>query len=740
MARIIIVSNRLPITIDRKDGELIYHPSAGGLATGLNSLDQKDIQRVWIGWPGKPVEDEGEKASITDLFLKDNMVPVFLTQEDVGLFYEGFSNKTIWPHYHYFTQYTIYSETYWKAYKKVNQHFADVVSENIREGDMVWVHDYQLMLVPGMLRKNFPDLSIGFFLHIPFPSYEIFRTLPWRSEILEGILGADQIGFHTFGYMRHFLSAVYRIKGYTHDFGNLIINNRLVNADVFPMGIDYDKYAFADISRDIPENEREEVRFIQDYSRRFNRKLILSIDRLDYSKGIPQRVKAYERFLKKNAHYHGKVSLIMVVVPSRANVEQYHNLKVELDELVGRINGEMGTFNWIPIRYYYRSFPFNSLIAMYQAAHIALITPLRDGMNLVAKEFIACKHKSLRGVLVLSEMTGAASELTDALIINPNDINGIVSALERAMEMPEHEQASLLVEMQKKLQKYNVKHWAHNFIQRQMEVKKDQKDRTTKLLTEENLSNLYKAYQEAENRLLLLDYDGTLVGFKNDPKAAFPDEELKEILSRLLNQDGTKAVIISGRDRYTLGEWFKNMGIEMVSEHGVWLWREEKWHLNENVMSNWKSAVLPIMENLVERTPGSFIEEKDYTLAWHYRRIDNDLGANRVREIKEQLEYLTSNHNLQVLEGNKVVEVRNAGVNKGKASSLWLNRRTWDFIMAIGDDHTDEDTFRAMPEHAYTIKVGLDRTEAKYKVYSNEEVRILLKTLANSDKMKMVES
>ncbi|MEZ4774983.1 MAG: bifunctional alpha,alpha-trehalose-phosphate synthase (UDP-forming)/trehalose-phosphatase [Bacteroidia bacterium] len=724
MSRIIIVSNRLPVTIDRKQGELIYHPSAGGLATGLKSLDSPS-KRIWVGWPGNPVEDELERESISYQFYRDGMVPVFLSQQEVEDFYEGFSNKTIWPHFHYFTQYTVYRDEYWNAYKSVNQHFANVVAATIEKDDTVWIHDYQLMLVPGMLRKEFPDLSIGFFLHIPFPSYEIFRTLPWREELLEGIAGADQIGFHTFGYMRHFLSAAYRITGYEHSFGKLMVDNRIANVDVFPMGIDYEKYAHPDQE----EAVSEEVRYIREYSQK--QKLILSIDRLDYSKGIPQRIKAYELFLKRNKKYHGKVSLVLIVVPSRSNVAQYKSLKVEIDELVGRINGSYGTFNWIPIRYYYRSFPFNSLIALYRSSHIALITPLRDGMNLVAKEFVATKEDSKRGVLILSEMAGASSELSDALIINPNDINDIERALTTAMEMSEEEQARTLTEMQRRLSQYNIKHWANNFIQQLTEVKKLQKDRQTKLLNEGSLEKLIHDFQSASSRLLLLDYDGTLVGFKNEPSAASPDEHLLETLRLLKNQKDTYVVIISGRDRHTLKEWFGDAGIEIVSEHGVWLWRNNDWQLNENVIDTWKPAVMPLLENLVQRTPGSFIEEKDYTLAWHYRRIDNELGANRVREIRDELIYLTANHDLQVLEGNKVVEIRNAGVNKGKAASIWLNRKKWDFILAIGDDHTDEDTFNAVPKHAYTVKVGLAQTQAKFKLRSVEEARELLTKLSS---------
>ena len=725
MARIIIVSNRLPITLNRHDEGLIYHPSAGGLATGLNSLDES-INKLWIGWPGHYLDPGYERDYIEHQFRKDGLCPIFLTPDEVSFFYEGFSNKTIWPMFHYFSEFIDYNERYWEEYKKVNQRFADKVCEMLQEGDQVWVHDYQLMLVPGMIREQKPQTTIGFFLHIPFPSYEIFRTLPWREDILEGILGADLIGFHTFGYMRHFLSAAYRLIGIDQSFGKLILNNnRTVNVDVFPMGINYEKYAHGASNAE----PSEEVTFIQDYGLR--RKLILSIDRLDYSKGIPQRIEAYGKFLEKNPKYRGDVTLILVVVPSRSNVDQYIQLKDRIDTAVGRLNSRFGTFNWIPIRYYYRSFPFESLSAMYKSSHIAMITPIRDGMNLVAKEFVASREESKTGVLILSEMAGAAEEMHEALLINPNNINDMVAALEQAMSMSLEEQAHRLTEMQNRLKKYGVEKWASNFIEMLMESDTLQQEKRTKLLKESRLASLAEAYQEAQTRLLLLDYDGTLVNFKNEPSEAKPDIELLNDLQKLINQTGTEVVIISGRDRHTLGEWFGNKGIELVAEHGVWVWKNGNWKLNERVSAHWKTEVRPILENLVARTPGSFIEEKDFTLAWHYRRIDKELGAKRVREIRDGLIYLTANHDLQVLEGNKVVEVRNSGVNKGKAAANWVKRKKWNFMLAIGDDHTDEDTFKAMPADAYTIKVGLARTDARYKVRGTEEARALIAKLAD---------
>ena len=722
MSRIVIVSNRLPITIKEKEGELIYHPSAGGLATGLKSLDES-IEKIWFGWPGRIINNGWEREAVRKDLKSRELMPVFLTREEIEDYYEGFSNKTVWPHFHYFTQYTTYDDDYWEAYRRVNRKFADAVIPHIREDDMVWVHDYQLMLVPRMIREEHPDVSIGFFLHIPFPSYEVFRILPWRSQILKGVLGADQIGFHTFGYMRHFLSAAYRITGHEHNFGRLGVDNRLINVDVYPMGIDYEKYAHPDIG----ETDVGDIEKIKRLAKR--RTLVISIDRLDYTKGIPNRIQAFARFLGENPQYRGKVSLVMIVVPSRSNVDQYQSLKHQVDTLVGEINGNYGTFDWMPIHYFYRSLAFGELTTLYKVADIAMITPLRDGMNLVAKEYVASKEDSKRGVLILSEMAGAANELTDALIINPQDFNDISQALKEALEMSPEEQAGRLEKMQAKLKKYNVRHWANTFIKDQTYLMEEQKKRHTNRLSESDRENLLRAYREADQRLLILDYDGTLMDFHTDPQAVVPDEELLDMIEKLAAKDGNRVLVNSGRDKGTLEKWLGQLDLDLAAEHGVWLKRNDEWKVNKGLASDWKPQVRDLLEDLVERTPGSFIEEKDYSLAWHYRRIDKDLGEKRVREFRDVLRYLTANLDLQVLEGNKVVEIKNAGVNKGKATLNWVEEKDWDFIMAIGDDHTDEDTFKSLPEEAFTIKVGLQKSAADYSLLSIEEVRQLLKEL-----------
>jgi trehalose 6-phosphate synthase/phosphatase len=726
MRRLLIVSNRLPITVQKSKGQLQYQPSSGGLATGLSSLGD-ELPRTWVGWPGYEVESAKEQVLLTEELKKDQLVPVFLTQKEIELYYDGFSNKTIWPHFHYFTQYTTYRDEYWEAYQTVNEKFARAILEILEPDDLVWVHDYQLMLLPALIRQAAPQTSIGFFLHIPFPSYEIFRVLPWREELLQGMLGADQIGFHTFDYMRHFLSAVYRIAGHEHNFGKLRINNRLINVDVFPMGIDYEKYAFPQTNYE----QDDDAAKIQKLAAK--RRLIISIDRLDYTKGIPQRIQAFGRFVAESPQYRGQVSLLLIAVPSRTSVDNYQELKQQVEILVSEINSTYGSFDWMPIQYLYRSLNFNELSALYRVADIALITPLRDGMNLVAKEFIAAKEQDKKGVLVLSEMAGAANELSAALLVNPHDLPMMAQAIRQALEMSEAEQSWRLGTMQKHLQTYNVRRWASSFIQGQEKLMKQQLNyESSVLLKGLHRENLLSAFRRAENRLIILDYDGTLMSFHPDPQAVSPDENLLRLLRALRQTSNTKLIINSGRDHQTLQQWLGPLGLDMAAEHGVWIRRSGKWKINPGLSSDWKGDVRTVLDDLVDRTPGTFVEEKDYSLAWHYRRIDRDLGEKRVREIRDGLLYLTANHDLQVLEGNKVVEIKHASVSKGKASLSWINEGPWDFILAIGDDQTDEDIFRVLPrKNAFAVKVGTEQSIAQYHLPGVQEVRALLGDMAS---------
>ena len=723
MQRLLIVSNRLPVTVQRRKRKLYFEPSVGGLATGLGSF-YKSYQSIWVGWPGISREKiKGEEKDIKAALLPESCYPVFLSERDIEDYYHGFCNRTIWPLFHYFPLYAVYSKDLWQAYERVNQAFANAVVEVAEDGDVIWIHDYHLMLLPKLIRERLPKATIGFFLHIPFPSFEIFRLLPWREQILGGLLGVDLIGFHTYDYAQHFLDSVHRLFGYEAVMGQVTTTERIIKADVFPMGVNYERFSCTARSQKIRTQISKFRKKLGDC------KIILSVDRLDYTKGIPQRLKAFNLFLERNPQYKEKLILILVVVPSRTRVGQYALLKKQIDELVGATNGRYGTIGWTPIWYLYRPLPVHPLIALYSMADVALVTPLRDGMNLIAKEYIASKAEG-KGVLVLSETAGAAKELGEAIIINVNNEEEIAQALEQALAMPEEEQIQRTRIMQKRLARYNVMRWADEFMDRLLYAKKLQEEIEVKAMTYEMKKRLVSDFQKSGRKLMLLDYDGTLISFSQKPEEAIPTGELVELLKKLAENPKNEVVLISGRGKDALEKWFGSLNIGLVAEHGVWIKEKGKeWEMIEALMSDWKEEMRPIFELCVDRTPGSFIEEKEFSLVWHYRKADPMLGDLRARELVNDLLNLTCNLNLQVLEGSKVVEIKNAGVNKGRAALRWVSREKWDFILAIGDDWTDEDVFKVLPATAWSIKVRFSASAAKFNLSSSSQVRLLLKEM-----------
>lgn len=419
----------------------------------------------------------------------------------------------------------------------------------------------------------------------------------------------------------------------------------------------------------------------------------------------------------------------MLVVPSRDEVEQYKILKSEIDELVGRINGKFGGVNYAPVWYFYRSLPFENLIELYSTSDVALITPVRDGMNLVAKEYIASKVNQ-SGVLIISEMAGAVKELGEAIIINPNNEDEIADSIHQALTMPLDEQRRRMRYLQDRIRRYDVFKWSGEFIKGMKRVEGIQHNFLAKKITSQISKELVDKFAESEKRAIFLDYDGTLVNFKNDPQAASPDEELHKLISELENNEKNTVTVISGRDRDTLEKWLGDHKVNLIVEHGVWLKKiGEDWQMLDNINSTWKPTIRPILENFVDRTPGTFIEEKNYSLVWHYRNAEPEQGEMRANELKDELRNMIANHNLEIMEGNKVIEVKAGGINKGVAAMRFLRDTKYDCIIAIGDDWTDEYMFRELPESAYTIKVGLKNTAASYKLESVKSVRNLLKAL-----------
>jgi trehalose 6-phosphate synthase/phosphatase len=410
-------------------------------------------------------------------------------------------------------------------------------------------------------------------------------------------------------------------------------------------------------------------------------------------------------------------------------VPKYKELKEEMNKLVGEINGKYGKLGWQPIQHFYRAFPLALLSALYKVADVALVTPMRDGMNLVSKEYVASKPDQ-KGVLVLSETAGAARELSDALMVNPNDIWDYAEQIYVALNMPEEEQKRRMAHMQQTVARFDVFTWVSNFLDKLTEVKQKQQALLTRVISDVIKQKITTNYAHANKRLIFLDYDGTLVPFQKQVNAAMPDAELMMLLTQLTTDPKNTVVITSGRDYATLEKWLGHLHIDVIAEHGAW-YRDygSVWRSRRDLNNDWRDEIRSVMNLYTRRTPGAFIEEKSYSLVWHYRRVEEGLGSLRTHELMEDIKHFIADRGLQMLQGDKVLEVKSLSVNKGKAAHRWLERDDFDFIMAIGDDHTDEDTFKAMPEGAMTIKVGNNISAANYFLASHVEVRELLSTL-----------
>ena len=454
-SRVLIVSNRLPITVKRRDGEFEIKHSSGGLATGLRGPHERGTG-WWLGWPGLGDRlPEADERTLAELLAPDRLAPLFLSASELARYYDGFSNGFIWPVFHYLTGQVPYRTHDWPAYREVNERFAEMVAQRYQEGDLIWVHDYQLMLVPALLRKRLPRARIGFFLHIPFPAEEVYRTLPNREDLLRGLLGADLIGFHTTVYLRHFASALLLLLGLPTEVGRIRLGDRDVRLGVFPMGIDAKRVTEL---AGRPEVAEEVARI-----RAGSELVLVAIDRLDYTKGVPQRLLAFEHLLHQHPELRGKVKLVNLAVPSREQVRAYRRFRREVDALVGRINGNYCTPSWVPVHYMFRSLPEQRVAALYRAADVLLVTPVRDGMNLVAKEYVAARS-DLRGVLVLSEYAGASAELVEAVSTNPCDVDRSAEAYYQALTMPPEEQERRMRGLHRRVMSNDVDRWAEDFL------------------------------------------------------------------------------------------------------------------------------------------------------------------------------------------------------------------------------------------------------------------------------------
>lgn len=727
MPRVLIVANRLPVTVKATEGGVEVQRSAGGLATGLLRPHEQS-GGLWIGWSGAPEGlDAAQQSQLEEELTAMRLVAVPLTNDQVTRYYEGFSNGVLWPLFHYLLDQVPLHVRDWDAYVDVNERFADIVAQHYQAGDLIWAHDYQLLLLPDLLRRRLPEARIGFFLHIPFPSEELFRTLPERDRLLRGLLGADLVGFHTPSYLRHFAASLTQL-GLTVDIDKVQLTDREVRLGVFPMGID--AASFAALAED-PAVQSEVKALRGDESVR----LLVGVDRLDYTKGIPRRLLSYEKMLRDHPELCERVRLVQVAVPSRIGVEAYQDFRALVEGLVGRINGHFGTPRWVPVHYIFRSLSEQELVALYRAADVMLVTPLRDGMNLVAKEFVASRTDG-DGVLVLSEFAGASWELPEAIQVNPYDVDGMAESAYRALMMGPEERRARLAPLRVRVETYDVHRWAATFLEQLETITRRSPVAAPTLGSAAAHQALAARLEAAEDLLVLLDYDGTLVPYTPTPELARPDTPLLELLEELSRRPRTELHVVSGRGREVLEHWLGALSIALHAEHGFWsrLPNAEAWVPATEITGEWREAALAILRDITARTPGSLIEVKSVALAWHYRMADQQAGARRANELRLHLTQLLSNQPVEILAGHKVLEIRPYGVNKGRiVPPLSPERLTSTTVLAIGDDRTDEDLFAAVPPDAVTIRVGPGPTRARFRLESVAAVRALLRSLVGAE-------
>jgi len=686
---ILIVSNRLPFTAHRGPRGIERRPSAGGLVSALEPVLRKR-GGTWVGWPGIALK-KGERIGTGGKAYE--VAPVRLSETEVNRYYQGFSNRTLWPLLHSLHERAIFDRRDWEAYQEVNERFADVASEAAAEADLVWIHDYHLMLAPRPLRRALPDSRLAFFLHVPFPPYDVFRLLPWDREILRGLLACDLIGFHTHGYARNFVDCVEKRLGARVDERNLLIGygDRTVQVGAFPIGIDFDNFAEkARAARRSPEIRDERI--------------VLGVDRLDYTKGIPERMRAFERLLELHPRHRESVVLLQLAVPSRSQVAAYRELKSEIDELVGRINGRFATASWSPIRYLYRSMPQDRLVGLYRDADVALITPLRDGMNLVAKEYAACQVDD-PGVLVISELAGASETMREALHVNPYNLDETAEAIHRALTMEEDERASRMAALRRRERRDNVDDWVNRFLETATEVSE-----ALDVPDPEDFQAWLDPFLRHYHVALFLDYDGTLTPIVDHPEDAELSESARKDLARCAERPDVDVALVSGRSLVDIRRRVGRDDVTYAANHGLEIVGPDLEPFLHEDLTHYSERTEELTEALARVAPdGAWVEEKGHTLTFHYRGVRADGQA----EAAEMARRIINEFGFQAREAKMAVEARPPiGWDKGRAVLHILRARygpAWSErvrVVYVGDDHTDEDAFHLLAGLASTFRVG----------------------------------
>ncbi|XP_062011701.1 alpha,alpha-trehalose-phosphate synthase [UDP-forming] 1 isoform X2 [Rosa rugosa] len=763
--RLLVVANRLPVSaIRRGEDSWSLEISAGGLVTAL--LGVKEFEARWIGWAGVNVPDDIGQKALTKALAEKKCIPVFLDEEIVHQYYNGYCNNILWPLFHYLglpqedrLATTRSFQSQFSAYKKANQMFADVVNEHYEEGDVVWCHDYHLMFLPKCLKEYNSKMKVGWFLHTPFPSSEIHRTLPSRSELLRSVLAADLVGFHTYDYARHFVSACTRILGLEGTPEGVEDQGRLTRVAAFPIGIDSDRFIRA---LEVPQVQEH----IRELKERFaGRKVMLGVDRLDMIKGIPQKILAFEKFLEENPNWRDKVVLLQIAVPTRTDVPEYQKLTSQVHEIVGRINGRFGSLTTVPIHHLDRSLEFHALCALYAVTDIALVTSLRDGMNLVSYEYVACQDAK-KGVLILSEFAGAAQSLgAGAILVNPWNITEVANSIGQALNMSSEEREKRHRHNFAHVTTHTAQEWAETFVSELNDTVVEAQIRTRQVPPPLPNRETIQRYLRANNRLLILGFNATLTEPVDTPERRgdqIKEMELKlhpdliEPLTALCNDPNTTIVVLSGSDRATLDKYFGELDMWLAAENGMFL-RPTKggWMTTMPEHSNmesleWFKSVQHVFEYFTERTPRSHFEFRDTSLVWNYKYADVDFGRLQARDMLQHLwTGPISNASVDVVQGSRSVEVRAVGVTKGAAIDRILGEIVHsksmtspiDYVLCIGHFlGKDEDVYSFFEPDPPTENIGLPRSKITDRLKSPGERRSSLKLPANKSGSKSSQS
>ena len=734
---LVVVANRLPVDrVTAPDGGVAWQTSPGGLVTAMEPV-VRELDCLWIGWPGT-VDEELAPFEHDGIRLH----PVSLSAAELEGYYEGFSNDTIWPLYHDLIVHPGYHRRWWDQYESVNRRFAETIAQQAAEGAIVWVHDYQLQLVPGMLRDMRPDLTIAFFLHIPFPPRRLFAQLPWRRRIIEGLLGADVIGFQRVGDALSFRLTAERYANAQAN-GNMIVMpasddepERAVLAQEFPISIDTEMFASLAADPAVQERAREIRTQLGDPDR-----LMLGVDRLDYTKGIRHRLKAFEELLRDEDVRPGEATLVQVASPSRERVGAYRNLREDVEGTVGRINGEYGTMGWSPVVYLHRGYPREEMVALYLAADVLVVTALRDGMNLVAKEYVASRDDE-RGVLVLSEFAGAADELTDALLVNPHSIEQMKTAFVRAIHMPPQEQQRRMSALRQQVRGRDVAHWSESFLR---SVRQAVSVRRRQLAAEQqngaripapvfvpgSLDSRLRRLAGEPRFIVACDFDGTLSPIVSRPEDARVLPRAEHSLSVLQNSEGVEVALISGRSLESLAATgVHTEGRAVSGSHGIEMLGIPGATGAEPVTAE-EAEQLQRLERRLERMfgdeDGVRIEHKAFGVAVHTRLVDDETRSDELLEAAEQL---GAAENFGSRQGKRVREFTLRPSTK--ADAVAALRRAFGSvpILFFGDDVTDEDAFGALGPDDIGVRVGEGETAATERVESPAAVAAALARLA----------